>query len=114
MPAHGAVDLRPARLRQDLVVLAQATILAQPGKRPLDDPAQKAATVASIDPDVRQAREALREIGQHQLATVTILDNGAMHEALEDEAFGIDQQMPFASFHFLAAVVATQPLFQRS
>jgi hypothetical protein len=61
-----------------------------------------------------QAREALLDwlkFEQHQLAPVPVSHVSRVDDGLQEEALRIHQQMPLASFHASAAVVATRPPF---
>src|SRR5262249_5751769 len=70
--------------------------------------------VGTVHPQMPQAREALLpglEPEQHQLAPVSICLVCWMDDGLQEEALRIHQDMPLASLHLLAAVVATRPPF---
>ena len=78
----------------------------------LFDPLDEAALlVGTIRPDETQTGEAARKHFQQGFAAVMILDISLMDEQAHDQPGGIDEQMPLAPFHALAAIVAAPPPF---
>jgi hypothetical protein len=76
------------------------------------DPLHKASfVVATLRPNVLEARETALERQEHVSAAMIILDVGFMHQHMQDHASRINQQVPFAPFHFLPAVIAASPPF---
>ena len=110
-------DLEAARGRRRLAVGPAP----DPARRALDDrdgPAQcrfdpvfAAAAIARVDPQMCQARETAILSVEHQEGTVTVGDVGGMNDRAQEEALGIDQQMPLAATQFLRAIIAAGPPF---
>ena len=123
---------------QCLIILAETAILAQPGKCSLHNPAfgqhHKVFEVAAPDnlgtyieqdgTPVQQRRAIITAIQQqffpagiqrHALEqvpyTVTVRPVGRMNQHPHQPALAIDKDMPFASLHLFATIVATRPLF---
>jgi hypothetical protein len=73
-------------------------------------PRLKAAfLVRTVGPDELQSGEAALERLQEMLAALLILDVGLMHQHVQDQAQSVDEQMPLAPFHPLAAIIAAPP-----
>ena|SRR5260370_36962760 len=59
-----------------------------------------------------QARELLCNTPFEQaLSAIPVVDVGRMYQDFQDKALGIDQDMPFATFDFLATIIASKPPF---
>src|SRR5258708_22524877 len=56
-----------------------------------------------------QTREASRQARQHELGALAILQVGGMHHDREQQTEGIHENMPLATLHRFAAVVAMRP-----
>ena len=136
---HHRPDRRLLALRQLLVVFAQPTVATKPGKRPLHDPTMrddlealrlrpprhhlhhpaepslyglhKAASVAAVYPDPRQAREPPLHSRQHHPRAVAVLNVRRMHSNGEQPPEGIYGDMPLATLDLLARIVAAFPPF---
>jgi hypothetical protein len=65
--------------------------------------------VRTIGPDQLEPRKASLEWPEQFFAAVMILNVGLVHQHAHDQPGGIDEQVPDASFHALAAVVAAPP-----
>jgi hypothetical protein len=87
-------------------MLHDLDLSAEGGFDPL---AEAAFLVSAIGPDELHPREAISQRSQQQFATVVILDVGLMHQHVQQEPVGIDEQMALAPFHPFAAVVAARP-----
>jgi hypothetical protein len=59
-----------------------------------------------IGPPLAQTREATLETPEHESSAIAVLHVGRMHDHLEQQAERIDQDVPLASIHLLAAVIA--------
>jgi hypothetical protein len=66
---------------------------------------------ATHGPDQLEPRKAALEWLQEVFAALMILNAGLMDEHVEDHPRSVDEQVPFAPFHFLAAVIAASPPF---
>src|SRR5260370_3393596 len=78
----------------------------------LFDPLDEAALlVCTIRPDQLEPREAPLERPEQLFAAVMILDVGFMDQHTHDQPGRIDEQMPLAAFHALAALGAAPPPF---
>ncbi len=64
---------------------------------------------ATHRPDQLEPREATLERPEQLFAAVMILNVGFMDQHAHDQPNGIDEQMPLAPFHALAAIVAAPP-----
>ena len=131
---HGEVDEVFAGLRIELVVFAEPSVAAEPGERPLDDPAMRQdlealGLVAPLDDfhdptgellDPRLERPGLRSVGperfQHRALETDFLDplfrsdailhaGGVNHHA-HDPSERVHKDRTFAPLDFLARVVA--------
>jgi hypothetical protein len=61
-----------------------------------------------------QTREAARQPSQHEPSASAVLHVGRMHDHLEQQAQRLEQHVPLASIHLLAAVLAVgTALFSR-
>ena len=131
---HGQVDEVLAGSRVEFIIFAEPTIAAQPGEGPLDDPAMRQhletngllatpddfqfpagdllnpllqlAGVAGIGPDQLQSRTLPANLRDDLLCPVAILNVGRVNHHADDQSQGIDDKMAFASFNFLASVIA--------
>jgi len=136
---HGDSYHRLAAVDQGLVIFAQPSVLSQPGEGALDDPAfgqnlESAGIITTLDdlqrpaakgsgpfnqlpgisairPDQLQPPEGSGEFRQHQLGPVAILQTGGMHHHAQDQAQGIDDDMPLAAVDFLPRVKTAYPPF---
>src|SRR5260221_2129220 len=87
----------------------------------LDPPAEllaqllhQRAAVGGISPDEREARQWRAEQAQcvsHQAPAIAVLYVGGPDHDFEQEALGVDQEMPLAPAHLLVRVVAAWPPF---
>ena len=93
-------------------------------RRPLDDldrpphllfdPVEDRTGIGLVSPQMASTREAPLQARQHEFGSLAILPIGRMHDDLEQQTEGIHQDVPLASIHLLAAVVAMRPaLFGR-
>lgn len=121
---------------QGFVVLAEPTIPAEPTECTLDNPTlgqhdelvgvaafddlddtakhplgfmDKPAGVPAIGPDEFEPCETPGHRRQHLVATVAVLDVCGMNDDREDQAEGIDTDMPFSTDNLLPRVVAVRP-----
>ena len=137
---HGDVNHGFAVARQDFIVFAQDTVMAQPSKGALDDPAtrqedkafaafrsfddredpvadglhpgdQPTDIVAAIGPDQAQPPMTTPHSFQYSFGSVLLLDAGRVHDHHQNQPQDINQQVTFAARHFLGAVVAALPPF---
>ena len=65
----------------------------------------------TTQPDKLQTREAAPKRLKQQCATVMIGDVGLMHQHVQQEPIGIDEQMALAPFHAFPAIIASPPPF---
>ena len=72
----------------------------------LVDPVQDRTGGGLIGPQMAQPREAPLQASEHEPRAIAVLPVGWMHDDLEQQAKGIDQDVPLASIHLLAAVIA--------
>ena len=138
-PDHGQLDHGLGDLGQLLVLLGEAAPATQPAERPLRHPAAREENEAlgpgeAPDHDQgkpeQEAGEQSREpvvsaIGEHDLeprveplqpaqqiaGTIGILDVGGMDNNAEQQAGGIDRDMPLAAFDLLRRIPAARPPF---
>ena len=82
-----------------------------PAKRLFDPLHEAAFLVRTVDPDQLEPGKAASQWSQQEFAAGMILDIGLMHQHVQDHAGSIDEDMPLAPFHFLAAVIAASPPF---
>jgi hypothetical protein len=66
--------------------------------------------ISATGEDVTQPGEPIVRFGEDSRGAVTVLDVGCMDERGHEEAFGIREDMPFASLHLLAVLRLTRPL----
>ena len=71
-----------------------------------DQRGTRRSEVALVDPELLQTGELLVSTVQQQWHSCAILNVGGMHSGSEDQATGIDQEMPLAAIDALGAVVA--------
>lgn len=77
----------------------------------LDPVGEAAALVAAIRPDQLEPWEDPAQGSQQQFAALLVLDVGLMHQHLQDQAGGVDQQVALAPLDLLAAIIAAPPPF---
>ena len=65
------------------------------------------AVLASVQPDMVQPRKLSCCTIHEQHDPITIHDIGGMHLGFEDEALGIDEQVPLTTSDFFACIIAT-------
>lgn len=126
------MDHRLAALGQPLVVAGQPPAPDQPGERPLDDPAtvqqdeplltrrlpdqfehepaellrpSDGRFVGPVGPDQLQPRELRLEPLGDPLDPVAILDRGRVHDHRQEQAHGVDDEVPLPARDPLARVV---------
>ena len=132
--AHGKVDVGSAAGKGCLVFAAEQTVAAQPAKRAFDDPTVRKnfepfdvvaafhdfqfppeclsccfdqfAGIAAVGPDEFQSCFPPRFL-EHQPGSITVLHTGSGDDHRDQQSQRVDQNMPFAAFHFLARVVST-------
>ena len=75
----------------------------------LPGPLYQLTSMGAVGPDSLQPGEAAQQPTQYQLGSIPILDMGWVHRQKQTE--GIDHNMPFTAFHFLACVVPPRPSF---
>ena len=125
---------------QRFVVLAQTSVLTQPGQGTLDHPTprqylkalhavttfdnlqqpitkfhrpvQKSASISAIGPNQRQPAETILELTQHQSGPVTILNICRVYDNGHYQTQRIYNQMPLSPCYFLASVITTIPPFE--
>jgi hypothetical protein len=130
---HCQLDKGFADLRQDFIVLAQATTLAQPGESALHDPMtgqqgeahvgqsrdkfvrdaqmlltperQRTRVAALIEQQTAQTRRR-RQTQQDQPCSRSVLQVSTIDDHLQEQARTIDRKVAFASLHMLAPVAA--------
>jgi hypothetical protein len=71
----------------------------------------EAATIALIDPQVSESREAFSDSSQELLPTLAIVDVRGMDPHCQHEAERVYQQVPLPSVDPLGAVIAADPPF---
>jgi hypothetical protein len=79
--------------------------LRQRGSRP---GAELRALAAAISAQFHQTRIQAKQGGQHQHATVAVLNIGGMHDRMQQQAYRVDQDMPLPAFDLLARVIAVR------
>ena len=85
--------------------------LDRPAESGCDPVHETALLVSAIGPDELHPRKAASKGSQQEFAAMVILDVGFMHQHVQQEPIGIDEQMALAPFHAFAAIVAAQPPF---
>ena len=135
---HSNNDHRLTAAGQSFIVFRQSAVLAQPGKRALDDPSfgqhdestrqrtfddldeapvpaarpiDEPAGVTAICKDQLQAAETGSQLSNQQLTAVAVLNIGRMNNQGDDQTDRVDDQMTLATQDFLARVVPTIPPF---
>lgn len=125
-------------LSQRFVVFAETTVAPKPGKGPLDDPATREDDeaafsralddseeptaecldpldqlpgIASIRPDQLEPRAASKQLLQHELGAVSILEVSRVDDDRDQQAHGINGHVALAAGYFLTGVVAARPPF---
>jgi len=110
-PPEGALDDPPSgKHREADDVIASLYNLQHPtayGLRPFDE----FTRIPSVCPNELQSRVLPTEFAKHELGTVAILNVGSMDDHGQDQAQGIDDQVPLAPLDFLARVVPSRPPF---
>lgn len=108
-PREGALH-HPAPWQPDeaLQVIAafddlEAQRIARPQRA---HPIEQRAAGAAIGPDEPPAHEAMPERLQHQLRPLAVLHPRRVDDDHQQQADGLDQDGPFASFDLLARVIA--------
>jgi len=132
---HREINHRFTALRQPFIIFAQAAGLIEPAEcafdhpparqqdkafgpfRPqrdtqdkahtLGDPRDQLPTIRAIDPDQAQLFAGPSKLSKEEPGSCWIGDRGRRHDHGHEQPQGIDQNMPFASFHLFAAVIAT-------
>ena len=67
--------------------------------------------IATVRPDQLQASIPPTKLAQHQLGSVAILNVGGMHNDGQNQAQGVDDNVPLAIVDLLARVIAMRPPF---
>ena len=138
-PDHGQLDHGLGDLGQLLVLLGEAAPAAEPAERPLRHPTTREEDEAlgpgeAPDDDQRQPEQEAGEqgrepvvstIGEHNLeprveplqpaqqiaGTIGVLDVGGMDDNAEQQAGGVDPDMPFAALDLLRRIPTARPPF---
>ena len=125
---------------QRFVVLAQTSVLTQPGQGTLDHPAtrqylealhvvttlddlqapiakfcrpvQKSTSISAIGPNQRQPAKMILELAQHQSGPVTILNICRVYDNGYYQTQRIYNQMPLSPCYFLTSVITAIPPFE--
>ena len=136
---HSDLDERLAGLRQLLVVLREAPLLAKPRERALHhpaarqhreaflvgglnhdlqveapavlDPLHQRPVVVAVRPDLLKPRQAQPEAVQQTFGGFAVADVGGGDQAAEQQALGVYQDVALAAVDLLAAVIAPDPPF---
>ena len=135
---HGHVNHGFTAGGQRFVVQAQPTVLAEPSKRPLDNPpfrqdhepvevpafdnlngasalttgpVHKRTRIRPIGPDPSQPSKTPTHAFQHLRRPVAVLDIGRMHRHRQDQAERVYKDVTFTPFDLLASVVPALPPF---
>lgn len=66
---------------------------------------------ATHNPDQLEARKAAFERLQEGFPTLMILKTSLVHQDVEDQTQGINEDVPLPPFHFLSAVIPARPPF---
>ena len=132
---HCEADEGSSLSKMPLEVAREASAAADPGKRALDDPAlgqhlearnvrplddldeprtgarqavgEARALVAAVGEDAfDEGEEAPRARVEHERGAVAILDVCRMHDDVQEEAEGVDKNVPLAARDLLARIVA--------
>ena len=82
-----------------------------PAQFGLDPLGKAAALVATMRPDQVEPGKDPAQRSQQHFAALLVLDVGFMHQHLQDQASGLDQDVTLAPLDLLAAVVAAPPPF---
>jgi hypothetical protein len=82
-----------------------------PPERFLDPLDETTLAVGAVSPDEFESWEASPERRKQLFATFLILDIGLMDQDLQDQAYRINEHMPFTPFDFLPTVIAASPPF---
>ncbi len=82
-----------------------------PPERLFDPLDETTFLVRAVYPDQLEPRKAAFEGLQEGFSALVLLDTGLMHQHVEDQTQGVDEQMPLAPFHFLPAVIPAIPPF---
>jgi len=64
--------------------------------------------VAAIGEELPQERMQSEHCRQHQFAAVAILNIGGMHNRMQQQAYGIDEDMALLAFDLFSRVVAVR------
>ena len=135
---HGQVDHSLATGRQRLVVLAQPPILAEPAEGTfhhptswqyretmqvatldnLSDPSEcpsgpihECPGIVSIHPYSLQPPKSIAQFLQNEPPSIAIPDVGGMHHHNQNQAEGINEQMPFTPGNLLSSIITAVPPF---
>jgi len=82
-----------------------------PAQRLFDPLDEAALLVRTVRPDEPETGQAAFQRPQQVFAAVMILNVGFVYQHAHDQPGRIDEQMPLAPFHALAAIVAARPPF---
>jgi hypothetical protein len=82
-----------------------------PSQLRLDPLAEAFLLIAAIRPDQLETGKDPFERRKHEPAATVVLDVGFLHEHVQDQAGGIDQQVALAPLDLLAAIIAALPPF---
>ena len=64
--------------------------------------------VAAVGEELAQERMQSEHCRQHQFAAVAILNIGGMHNRMQQQAYGIDEDMALLAFDLFSRVVAVR------
>ncbi len=82
-----------------------------PAQFRLDPFAEAFLLVPAIGPHQLEPRKHSLERREQALAAPIVLDAGLVHEQVQDQPHGIDEQVPLAAFDLLAPIEAARPPF---
>lgn len=76
----------------------KATMVGHPG--------QELATIATVDPDEAQFLAGATQLGEQEAGTVPVLDRSGGDQHRQQQAHGVNQEMPFRTIDLLARIIA--------
>jgi len=106
-PREGAFD-HPAfgqHLEAACLIRALHDLDREPWQRLRNRQPELRSLVAAVSEKLGQEREQTEQARQHQRPAIAILDACRMHHGVQQQTYGIDQDMPLLALDLLAGVV---------
>ena len=101
-PGEGALDNPAFGQHDEAMGVTTLYDLDRPGSRGGGERTQFRPLVATISKDAFDKRKASSRLAQHRSGTIAILHAGRMHRHAQQQAEGIDENMPLAPGDLLA------------